>query len=142
MHAAAPTPDFPPPPPPTGDVAEQMAALMLEREASHGGCFREDLLAAGFTLNQIESNQSRAVRLAVARQVRVTAPLRAFEERSTRIRRGAALVAGMLPGEAAIIAHLRQSGFSVAELADLYPEILAAAAARLRPAPAAAGAPA
>lgn len=107
--------------PPT---AERMAVVMRDLNAEQDGCTTEALLGH-FTPEEIDQHQAEARRLANKLFVRNDEPTK--PSREARLRKAITIVSGLMPDIGGITSSLRTIGFSNAELADLWTDLIAGA---------------
>jgi hypothetical protein len=115
-------------------IAERMAGIIIARSKDAQPTCQGDLKAAGFSAAEIGAHFPAASQIAtrtVIRQDGVYPPGNPWDQdpayRAERIKRGAALIAGLCPSPGDINTVLRTAGFATREVGDLWPELIQAA---------------
>lgn len=115
------------PDPPAADPIHPRALAMGEAchaiRAEKGVVLDTDLLDEGFTRAEMVEHGSAARRYADARWLRDL--LSARDDRQARLAQALRLCNGLLPEARRIHLQLRQAGFSNAEIADLWGDLIA-----------------
>ena len=104
-------------------IAAQMRDIILRNAADGQPTMQDDL--SHFSPRQVTDHFPIAKRLASAMIVRQLDDGRGFETREALLSRATGLWLGKLPDEMTIHATLRAHGLSNAEIADIWPELVA-----------------
>lgn len=107
-------------------TSTRMAAIMRER--AEPGCTRDDLLDQGFSDGEIDRFEATARQMARWQSIRIldqAAPASNPERDEKLIEMAGDICTGLMPSEAQVVARLRARGFQNADIARLWPRIVA-----------------